>query len=776
MNSLHTLNTRGAEQVSYTDNRLEGPIFSRTNTTNRTITIEQNDDHGAVVGINVLDIVNPTTTAMYYVIDVSSLSGTTVTWTTVPAGCVTSNPSTGVYQITGIDTGAIWKQVRSPTIDIPPTFTGTFTYTSTLHYVDPTIGTNQTKSWTVTVTVTDVLVLTTPVEQFFVAGETQAITAPTIQTDKLGTYTITVTPSTTADITSMQATIADPDNVTSFNGTSKVFTIAGTREQVGTFLAAFSVTFDSAATNNTFTYALTCTNTDVPSDSETQTVTEAVYWFPPGAAEYGSGIASTLANPGRIQNLTDLDELYTIEITPTNASQISTLAFQDIDFFTRDPADTVPNQSSNYLYTNWSSDISDGGRLAIGMRTNPDVAIDEGEINIYQYDKTANTLTHIETLILPSTFEPNVLDVNISRDGNVLLCGDYPSDCARYVWNGSTFGTPTAQGKYARASDQSSDGSVAVLSNHDTGTATASLEVNLYYDSGSGHALQQTISNPDTAKGYGFGTDIAVSGDGNYVAVADTIYSNLSSFPYGYEGRVYIYERTGGGNLTLQHTITGAQYEALGQAIELNSDGSQLYITAPGYNTSQAPHTGKIYIYSRSGSTWTEDTSAGSPLTHPQVESLRFSGVDWADFQTIYPYIEIKIGKNDDILHVPCDGGLTVAIYKKIAGVWQVMDVIYKYRASALSSGDSIYDYTMFHSDGNDIFWNRRDYGQIGTWNGTVLTASNLERFIINKAINGIVLTSTPTTDDIELTYQITLEDTSTHSSTQTVTHNEGIA
>lgn len=769
MNSLHTLNERGAEQASYTDNRPDGPIFSRAAPTNRTKTIEQNDDHAAVVGINVLDIVNPTAVSMYYEIDVTDLSGTTVTWNTVPAGCTTSEPSTGVYRITGIESGSIWKQVRSPTIDIPDSFTGDFDYVSTLHYTNPTTGVAETKQWTVTVTVTDVVVLSTPVEQFFVPGETQTITAPTIQTDKTGTYTITVTPTTTADITSMQATIADPDNVTSFNGGTKVFTIEGTRAQAATYLAAFSATFDGSAGNNTFTYALSCTNADVPSDSEPQTITEAVYWFPPGAAEYAAGIESTLANPGRIVNLTDPHELYNLTITATDATQINTIELQDIDYFTRDSADTTTNQSSDPDYTNYSADISDGGRLVIGMREDTDAIVEESEVNVYDYDLDANTLTHVETITISS--EPGAFDVNISRNGTYLIHGDLDAtEAYRYTWNGSTFGTGTALGNYARSIDQTDDGTVAVFTNFNTGTPVADLDMYLYYDSGSGFALQQTITNPDTTDGIRFGYDVSISGDGNYVAVSDPLWNGTN-----YEGRVYIYQRTGGSTLTLQQTLTGAEYETFGTTVELNSDGSQIYIGAPGYSNGTKPHAGRVYIYSRDDTTWSEDTAAGSPLTSPLPNGSRFGGIYSGDI-SVSPWVEIKINATDNILTVPNDPG-SAAVFKKTDGVWSNIDVIDTHRAYTMKSGDTIYDNVLFDSDGTNIYWYRRQFGQIGSYSAGVYTVSdNLPKVPVNRALDGVKLTSTATTEDIELTYEITLEDASTHDSVQTVTHNEGIA
>ena len=740
MNSLHTLNERGAEQASYTDNRSDGPIFSRTNTTNRTKTIEQNDDHAAVVGINVLDVVNPSAVNLYYEIDVSSLSGTTVTWSTVPTGCVVSNPSTGVYRITGIDNGSIWKQVRSPTIDIPASFTGTFVYTSTLHYTDPTLGTAESKSWTVTVTVTDVVVLTTPVEQFFVPGETQTINAPTITTEKTGTYTVTVTPTTIADISTMQATIADPDGVTSFNGTTKVLTIEGTRAQVVQFLAAFSATFTDSATDNTFTYALTCTNTDVPSDSEPQTITEAEYWFPPGAAEYGSGVESTLANPGRIVNLADELELYELQITPADPTLIQNLKLADIDYFTRDSADTASNQSTDPDTTAFSMDISDGGRLVVNMREDQDAGVVASEFNVYDYDLAANTLTHVETISLSS--EPDVFDINISRNGTYVLHG---GTAKRYTWNGTTFGSGASLGTGADIVDQSDDGTVAV--------AFAGSTLGLLYDSGSGFTLQQSITQS--------GSSIAISGDGLYVALGD----NLND-------TVYIYERTGGVNLTLQTTLTGVANEHFGMTLELNSDGSQLYIGAP---ADPSVHSGKLYIYSRSGTSWSEDTAAGSPLVSPVSQFNYFGGANYPDWQSFHPWVKTVIDETDTILSVS-NGSGSVAIFKKTSGVWSNIDLIDTHRGFAMKSGSTIYDNVMFQSDGTTIYWYRRQYGQLATWNGLTLTIEGYPKTTINRAIDGVRLTTTATVEDIELEYRITLEDSSQHSSTQTVTHNEGIA
>jgi len=146
MDNLTSLNTRGSTLVAYTENRPNNVIFSYPNAV---------DIESSIIGIyvfpvektiDIIEIINAPLANISYSIDVSSIAGASVAWTTQPSGKTTSEVN-GVYTISRIDTVAEWDALATPEITIPNNFNGSISYTATITYTD-SVGI-QTKSWTV---------------------------------------------------------------------------------------------------------------------------------------------------------------------------------------------------------------------------------------------------------------------------------------------------------------------------------------------------------------------------------------------------------------------------------------------------------------------------------------------------------------------------------------------------------------------------------------------------------------------------------------------------
>lgn len=115
------------------------------------------------------------------------------------------------------------------------------------------------------------------------------------------------------------------------------------------------------------------------------------------------------------------------------------------------------------------------------------------------------------------------------------------------------------------------------------------------------------VTSVTRSSGSVFGSSVALNRDGNTLAVG---------FPDGTNGGVQIYVRSGGVWSTQGSalTITSAN---LGVAVALSHDGNTLAATGP-FDTSSA---GALFVYTRSGTTWTQDGSkltASTPLTNKQ--------------------------------------------------------------------------------------------------------------------------------------------------------------
>ena len=176
-------------------------------------------------------------------------------------------------------------------------------------------------------------------------------------------------------------------------------------------------------------------------------------------------------------------------------------------------------------------------------------------------------------------------DVALSANGNLLVVG------ARGDWDGSS-GFP------ANAATQ-------------TGTGAA------YVFSRSGLTwTQRALLQPSTLNvGDGFGVAVAVSGDGNTIAVG--AYGD-SSVAAG-SGAVYVFSCVGG-QWTEQARLKASNAgggDRFGANVSLSADGNTLAVGAPDEDSSSvgingvqgnesAANSGAVYVFTRSGSTWTQ--------------------------------------------------------------------------------------------------------------------------------------------------------------------------
>jgi hypothetical protein len=118
--------------------------------------------------------------------------------------------------------------------------------------------------------------------------------------------------------------------------------------------------------------------------------------------------------------------------------------------------------------------------------------------------------------------------------------------------------------------------------------------------------LLPNLSNPDTKQ---FGGDIQMSYNGNYLVVGQRDFTG----PNFTSGTSYIYNRNPVTNdFDLQQQINpnvfpGTEYWFFGQSVSTDAVGSVVAIGAPGYKDS-GNLTGATYIFTRVGTTWTEQT------------------------------------------------------------------------------------------------------------------------------------------------------------------------
>lgn len=641
MNTFSSLNTSGDAIISFTDNRNYGVNFVWPKSENLNFTLDGNT-FTAQRSNDIAEIVRPTLAQVEYEIDVSAVSGATVSWSTVPSGCTVLSGS-GVYTMVGIDSVEDWQTVRAPTITVPTTFEGSFFYTSTIRY--QTTQGQQEESWqvgnflpianlptqaTVTATARNIAGTTKTLRAYFnltaeldragfsgpstynfLVSNTATITGnPTIvygDGDGTEIWTITVTPSTTTIIDTIST--SGTGGTSSFNGTSKVLTLTGTEAQVESHLNSMSLTTTSTESDAYFTYA--GSNTDNP--SITYTVRQTLNCLnldyltePRGSATYTSGVASTIGLAG--PQIYDIDYTgsgtYTLTVTPTTPTQIQNISSTGI---------TRWGSEQEYEYTASSTGFLN--EAVYGSSNNVMVVSNPGD------DTNATDAGGIHWFIKTDLEYANVKDYFASN----------------------------ANAQYGDRMAMADDDTLIVSGwGYYTSNINDPIGRVLVFERGVGNtwSLAQTITPPDGAQDSWFGYQLSCSRDGDTLAIAEPTDTQTGE---NREGRVHIYTRTGTGDYTRQTTIldpdTDYNSSFAWTQCRLSPDGTRLIVT-DGLSDSDT------YVYTGAGASWSLDeeyatkriayfTSDGTRYLYSDGTSIyvmqRQSGGSWTQQSSFTP-------------------------------------------------------------------------------------------------------------------------------------------
>jgi len=597
MNTLQQLNTLGNTPFEYTDNRPAGVIFDRVTPTNQEVTTSQNTTHSLPVGIEIEEVINYASAAVSYKVNVSAVSGATVTWPTVPSGCTVTNPSTGVYIISGINTAATWDIVRSPTVLSPSGFNNDFwQYSATITY-----NSTSTKVWYVGVYVGTVTVLTTPSAYVYTAASSNSVTGyPQIQyPGSAPTWTVTVTPELIDAVTTLSS--AGAGGTSTFNSTTKVLTLVGTKTQVNSHLAALSVT---TVANKQWSYNLTyvATNsTDIATATKTQAWSNTDYAILSVTRGNETYLVNTNAN---INNgplvASTAAGTFSLDIVPTDTAGVSLLTTATGETIFRSPSNSSPN-SFNFGYSISSSSTYD--YFVIGC---PGLTVNDGCVYVY---KNGNIMARIPAPAAASWFGSGVV-INDNADTIAISGNDvYVYTRINAVW---TLQASLGFSGLGDVLDLSSDGNILVAGNPGNDQVTVWRRDGTTWQVSAG-VEPVNIDYPSGYAGYRFGASVSISLDGTYMAVGAPN-DNTASGTYGTTGNVFVYRKTGSTWATrvLEATLTPSDTQinqAFGFSVSLDSNGDTLVIGAPTTAIiSGTSNKAATYVFTRSGTTWTEQT------------------------------------------------------------------------------------------------------------------------------------------------------------------------
>lgn len=132
-------------------------------------------------------------------------------------------------------------------------------------------------------------------------------------------------------------------------------------------------------------------------------------------------------------------------------------------------------------------------------------------------------------------------------------------------------------------------------------------------------AIQKAVGGPINVEQFGqlfssdgnqgdqFGFAVAISDDGLTAAVGA---SSKESGTATNAGAVYIFVQSGGGWIEQAKLVspTPSASDFFGRTLSISSDGTTLLVGAPNEDTG-ATDTGAAYVYTRSGTTWTQQTT-----------------------------------------------------------------------------------------------------------------------------------------------------------------------
>lgn len=262
MNSLSDLNNFSSQGTPYQDDRSFHIEFSAASATNQSVSISEGDSHAAEVGIDITALY-ATSNNVSYSINVSSAHGTVEWPSPLPYGITTSNVGY-VHTAHNITGKSIWNLIKNANIHMERDFANNWSYTSTITY------TGGSKSWTTNVTVADLSEITSTTSFTFDQAVPVLLTGTPqiVDAEDDGIFTMNVAANSTAVITSLSST--GVGGTSTFNGSTKVLTISGYRDEVNSHLG--NITFSpSEAWRSNVSINYTLTN---PTNSITTTISQ----------------------------------------------------------------------------------------------------------------------------------------------------------------------------------------------------------------------------------------------------------------------------------------------------------------------------------------------------------------------------------------------------------------------------------------------------------------------------------------------------------------------
>lgn len=286
----------------------------------------------------------------------------------------------------------------------------------------------------------------------------------------------------------------------------------------------------------------------------------------------------------------------------------------------------APDPTTNKGFGTSIVSNSDGGLLIIGARSDLDKATDAGAL--YVYKRISAQWKLIQKIHTLDGVSGDYLGsgLALTADGSLLFAFGNSSNVSTntyksfYVFDLINDGlvhqqkiTPkdgSADDQFGISTALNSDGTIlAVGCYYDDETAANSGSVYVYIRQNHQWILQQKLYASDPTFFKDFSLGLAISSDGSYILIG-------AGRGNSGKGSVYVFLRNGNVWTEQQKLVAsdGMIEDYFGHDVCLNADATIAMVAAPGRDDNSLTNSGAVYIFTRSGSTWTQQQKIYAPL------------------------------------------------------------------------------------------------------------------------------------------------------------------
>jgi hypothetical protein len=293
------------------------------------------------------------------------------------------------------------------------------------------------------------------------------------------------------------------------------------------------------------------------------------------------------------------------------------------NFLTEAKLEASDAQLSDW-FGNSVSISDDGNTIVIGAYQEDDTATGAG--SAYIYTRSGTTWTQIQKIQASDAENSDEFgtSVKISGDGNTMIIGADKEDTngnwagSAYIFtkSGSTWSEQdkiqptdsTTEQFFGKSVSISDDGNTAIIGA--PGQSTGPAAAYIFTRSGTTWSQEAKISSPVDPTASYFGGSVDISDDGNTAIIGYSLEDTTAGVD---AGAAYIYTRSGS-TWSQEAKLESDDAEAsdmFGVAVSISGDGNTVVVGATGEDTAWDNSTqagaGAAYVFARSGSTWSQE-------------------------------------------------------------------------------------------------------------------------------------------------------------------------